>query len=98
MQSQLGMSLRALVRQGANLELDAAQVEFNLAMDLLRLGGSSQFIFLDADHYSPASLEKLASLGHSRVTFRFSSLAQQSGDKRSADARPPEPRSAAPPL
>jgi hypothetical protein len=72
MTAQLATSLRALVRQGANLELDAAEVEFNLALDLLRLGGASHFVFNDADHYSPASLEKLASLGHSRVTFRFS--------------------------
>jgi hypothetical protein len=72
MKAPLATALRALVRQGANLELSAAQVDFSLAVDLIRLGGVSHFVFLDADHYSPSGLEQLASLGHSRVTFRFS--------------------------
>jgi hypothetical protein len=64
-------SLRALIRQGANLELDARQVDIALACDLAEIGGPSQFIFLNANHYPPAALERLASIGHSRITFRF---------------------------
>lgn len=66
-----GASLRALVRSGANLELDARQVSVDLACDLLQQGGSGTITFLAADHYPPAALERLAYLGRSRVTFRF---------------------------
>ena len=71
MQMLSGASLRALVRSGVNLELDARQVAADLACDLVQIGGSSTFTFMSADHYPAAALERLAHLGNSRVTFRF---------------------------
>jgi hypothetical protein len=66
-----GASLRALVRKGVNLELDARQIDVGVACDLAEIGGPSQFVILHAEHYPQASLERLASIGHSRITFRF---------------------------
>ena len=65
-------ALRALVRQGVNLEIRAPEIEAKLAVDLVRLGGASQFTFCEAAHFPPPVLEQIASLGRSRVTFRFS--------------------------
>jgi hypothetical protein len=81
MKMQSGATLRALIRQGANLELDARQVDIGLACDLAEIGGTSQFVFLNADHYPPASLERLASIGHSRITFRFNASQDVGGKK-----------------
>ncbi|THD58848.1 hypothetical protein [Phenylobacterium sp.] len=66
-----GLALRTLVRQGVNLELDARQVDAALACDLLQLGGASHFTFIAAGHYDASTLERIAALGHSRITFRF---------------------------
>jgi hypothetical protein len=66
-----GAALRALVRQGVNLELDSRQIDVSLACDLLRIGGPSHFTFVDADYYSASHLERIANLGRTRVTFRF---------------------------
>jgi hypothetical protein len=66
-----GLALRTLVRQGVNLELDARQVDVGLACDLLQVGGDSHFTFVAAGHYPTATLERIATLGRSRVTFRF---------------------------
>lgn len=66
-----GASLRALVRQGVNLELDARQIHIGVACDLAEIGGASQFVILHAEHYPQAALERLANIGHSRITFRF---------------------------
>lgn len=66
-----GATLRALVRHGVNLELDARQIDIGVACDLVEIGGSSHFVFLHADHYPQATLERLAHIGRSRITFRF---------------------------
>jgi hypothetical protein len=71
MKMPTGAALRALVRQGVNLELDAKHTPSHLALDLLQLGGSSHFVIVDAGVYSPQALEQLGNLGHSRITFRF---------------------------
>ena len=63
MKMPTGAALRALVRQGVNLELDAKHTPSNLALDLLQLGGSSHFVIVDAGVYSPQALEQLGNLG-----------------------------------
>lgn len=78
-----GAALRSLVRNGANLELDARDVDVNLAYELLELGGPGTFTFVAADHYPPEALERLAFLGHSRVTFRFDSCGSHESESES---------------
>lgn len=71
MTMQSGAALLSLVRNGVNLELDAREVQAELAFELVEIGGASNFTFLAAEHYAPDALERLARIGQSRVTFRF---------------------------